>query len=142
MRVMAYLGALLPILALWGCFLWWRRTTARVARLFLWVGTWAFLAPFAMNTAGWLLTENGRQPWVVQGLLLTQDGNSPSVSLTEVALSLGTFWVLYLVLGIVWAIPDAALRQARRSSQVRDESERPTTRARPPRHRLSRTEVH
>ena len=25
MRVMAYLGALLPILALWGCFLWWRR---------------------------------------------------------------------------------------------------------------------
>ena len=44
-----------------------------------------------MNTAGWLLTENGRQPWVVQGLLLTRNGNSPSVSLTEVALSLGTF---------------------------------------------------
>ena len=59
--------------------------------MFLWVGTWAFLAPFAMNTAGWLLTENGRQPWVVQGLLLTKDGNSPSVSLTEVALSLGIF---------------------------------------------------
>ena len=57
-----------------------------------------------MNTAGWLLTENGRQPWVVQGLLLTQDGNSPSVSLTEVALSLGTFVVLYLALGIVWAV--------------------------------------
>ena len=57
-----------------------------------------------MNTAGWLLTENGRQPWVVQGLLLTQDGNSPSVSVTEVAVSLGIFVVLYLVLGIVWAI--------------------------------------
>jgi cytochrome d ubiquinol oxidase subunit I len=101
MRVMAYLGAVLPILALWGCFLWWRRKLL-TSRLFLWVGTWAFLAPFAMNTAGWLLTENGRQPWVVQGLLLTKDGNSPSVGLSEVALSLGIFWVLYLVLGVVW----------------------------------------
>ncbi len=101
MRVMAYLGSVLPILALWGCFLWWRRKLL-TARLFLWVGTWAFLAPFLMNTAGWLLTENGRQPWVVQGLLLTKDGNSPSVSLAEVALSLGIFWVLYLVLGVVW----------------------------------------
>ena len=71
MRVMAYLGSVLPILALWGCFLWWRRRLL-TARFFLWVGTWAFLAPFAMNTAGWLLTENGRQPWVVQGLLLHQ----------------------------------------------------------------------
>ena len=112
MRVMAYLGALLPILALWGCFLWWRRRLES-ARLFLWVGTWAFLAPFVMNTAGWLLTENGRQPWVVQGLLLTRDGNSPSVSLTEVALSLGTFWVLYVVLGIVWGF--LMLRFSRRA---------------------------
>ena len=35
--------------------------------------------PFVMNTAGWLLTENGRQPWIVQGLQLTKDGVSPSV---------------------------------------------------------------
>ena len=41
-----------------------------------------------MNTAGWLLTENGRQPWVVQGLLLTKNGNSPSVSLADVAFTL------------------------------------------------------
>jgi cytochrome d ubiquinol oxidase subunit I len=101
MRAMAYIGSLLPLLALWGCFLWWRQRLPS-ARLFLWVGTWAFLAPFVMNTAGWLLTENGRQPWVVQGLLLTKEGNSPSVSLTEVAVTLGTFWVMYVVLGVVW----------------------------------------
>ena len=117
MRVMAYLGALLPILALWGCFLWWRRRLES-ARLFLWVGTWAFLAPFVMNTAGWLLTENGRQPWVVQGLLLTRDGNSPSVSLTEVALSLGIFWVLYVVLGIVWGFLMLRFSPSVRSNQV------------------------
>jgi cytochrome bd-type quinol oxidase subunit 1 len=102
MRVMAYIGSVVPVLALWGCFLWWRRRLL-TGRFFLRVGTWAFLAPIAMNTAGWLLTENGRQPWIVQGLLLTKDGNSPSVSFTEVALSLGTFWVMYAVLGVVWA---------------------------------------
>ena len=102
MRVMAYLGSVIPILALWGAWLWRKRRLA-TSRPFLFVATWAGLAPFVMNTAGWLLTENGRQPWVVQGLLLTKDGNSPSVSLTEVAMTLGTFWVLYIALGIVWA---------------------------------------
>lgn len=111
MRVMAYTGSVIPLFAVWG--LWrWRRNRLQESRVFLAVATWAFLAPFAMNTAGWLLTENGRQPWVVQGLLLTEDGNSPSVSATEVALSLGIFVVLYLVLGALWGF--LMLRYARR----------------------------
>ena len=57
-----------------------------------------------MNTAGWLLTENGRQPWIVQGLLLTENANSPSVSYAEVAISLSIFVALYVALGIVWGI--------------------------------------
>lgn len=101
MRTMAYLGSLLPILALWGLWLW-RRRRFETARVFLTVATWAVITPFVMNTAGWLLTENGRQPWVVQGLLSTADGNSPSVSVAEVTTSLAIFWVLYLVLGVVW----------------------------------------
>ena len=44
--------------------------------------------PFVMNTAGWMLTENGRQPWIVQGLMKTADGVSPSVSTTEIWISL------------------------------------------------------
>ena len=40
---------------------------------------WAVPLPFIINTAGWVLTENGRQPWIVQGLQLTKDGVSPSV---------------------------------------------------------------
>ncbi len=117
MRVMAYLGSIIPILALWGAWLWWKRRLA-TSRAFLGIAVWAAAAPFIMNTAGWLLTENGRQPWVVQGLLLTQNGNSPSVSLTEVALSLVTFWVLYLILGIVWAY--LMLRYGRRGLEKVD----------------------
>ena len=101
MRTMAYIGSVLPLLALWGVWLW-RRKRLQTARVFLWVASWAVLAPFIMNTAGWLVTENGRQPWVVQGLLLTQNGNSPSVSATQVIVSLVSFWVLYLILGLVW----------------------------------------
>jgi cytochrome d ubiquinol oxidase subunit I len=101
MRTMAYLGSLLPLLALWGLWLW-RRKKLQTARVFLTVATWAVLTPFVMNTAGWLLTENGRQPWVVQGLLLTENGNSPSVSVAEVTASLVAFWIMYLVLGVVW----------------------------------------
>ena len=45
--------------------------------------------PFVINTAGWLLTENGRQPWIVQGLLWTANGVSPSVGTATIATSLG-----------------------------------------------------
>ena len=115
MRVMAYLGSVLPLLALWGAWLW-RRKRLETSRVFLRVATWAFVTPFIMNTAGWLLTENGRQPWVVQGLLRTEDGNSPSVSLTEVAITLVSFWVLYIAMGIVWGF--LMTRYARRGLEL------------------------
>jgi cytochrome d ubiquinol oxidase subunit I len=52
-----------------------------------------------MNTAGWLLTENGRQPWIVQGLMKTVNANSPSVTSTDIWISLITFVLIYLALG-------------------------------------------
>jgi len=54
-----------------------------------------------MNTAGWLLTESGRQPWIVQGIMLTKNGISPTVSTTWVAISLVAFILLYLTIGVV-----------------------------------------
>ena len=42
-----------------------------------------------------MLTENGRQPWIVQGLMLTQNGVSPSVSATEIWISLVAFWAVF-----------------------------------------------
>ena len=78
-----------------------RRASWPPRRRFLWVATWAAVLPFVMNTAGWLLTESGRQPWIVQGIKLTKNGVSPSVSTTEIAISLGVFVALYIVLGVV-----------------------------------------
>ena len=53
------------------------------------------------STFGWVLTEVGRQPWIVQGLLLTSKANSPNVGTAWLGLSLGVFITLYIVLGTV-----------------------------------------
>ncbi len=58
-------------------------------------------ARFLANTAGWIFTEMERQPWIVFGLLKTGAAGSPSVSLADVALTLGGFTLLYTVLGII-----------------------------------------
>src|SRR5262249_15080281 len=66
MRTMAYLASLIVLLALWGGWLLYRGRL-QASRTFLWLSVWAVFTPFLMNTAGWLLTESGRQPWIVQG---------------------------------------------------------------------------
>jgi cytochrome bd ubiquinol oxidase subunit I len=101
MRVMAYAAGLMLLIGAWG--LWLARRSSRLlrSRRFLWVATWAAVLPFAMNTAGWLLTESGRQPWIVQGIMLTKNGVSPTVSTATIAVSLGIFVLLYVTLGIV-----------------------------------------
>jgi cytochrome d ubiquinol oxidase subunit I len=98
MRTMAGLGTLVLLFALWGG---WLLVTDKLrgSRVFLFVSVWAVLTPFLMNTAGWLLTENGRQPWIVQGLQKTINANSPSVTATDIWISLSAFVVAYILLG-------------------------------------------
>jgi cytochrome bd ubiquinol oxidase subunit I len=98
MRVMAYLGSLIALLALWGAWLVHRGTLAR-SKWFLRASLGAVVTPFVMNTAGWLLTESGRQPWIVQGLMKTIDANSPSVTATDIWISLISFVLIYIALG-------------------------------------------
>jgi cytochrome bd ubiquinol oxidase subunit I len=100
MRVMAYLALIVTLVGLWGLILA-RRKRLATARRFLWCATWLVVLPFLMNTAGWLLTESGRQPWIVQGIMLTKNGLSPSVSTTWLVISLTVFVLLYGALGTV-----------------------------------------
>jgi cytochrome bd-type quinol oxidase subunit 1 len=112
MRVMAYLGALVLLLAIVGLLLL-ANGKLYSTRWFLWLAVWAIPLPFIMNTAGWLLTENGRQPWIVQGLQLTEKAASPSVTAANVVTSIIVFVVLYGALAIVdWVL---MTRYARRT---------------------------
>jgi cytochrome bd ubiquinol oxidase subunit I len=100
MRTMAYLGTLVFLVAALGAFLYWKRRL-ETTRWFNWVAVAAIALPFIAALAGWVLTEMGRQPWIVQGLLQTSDANSPTVSTWTIGLSLGVFIGLYAALGVV-----------------------------------------
>ena len=57
--------------------------------------------PYIANSAGWILAEMGRQPWIVYGLQTVYEGVSASVSGTEVLISLIGFAAVYTVLAVV-----------------------------------------
>ncbi|MEO5654235.1 MAG: cytochrome ubiquinol oxidase subunit I, partial [Marmoricola sp.] len=69
-----------------------------------WLGWLAIGLPFAAvfaNSWGWIFTEMGRQPWVVFGLMTTEQGVSPGVSVFEAATSLLVLTLLYAALAVV-----------------------------------------
>jgi cytochrome bd ubiquinol oxidase subunit I len=81
---------------------------------------------FAAVVAGWITTEVGRQPWVVYGLMRTRDAVSPSLTGTDVAISLVLYGIVYCVIfgvgllfmaRLVCAGPGAAARADRSDLQ-------------------------
>jgi cytochrome d ubiquinol oxidase subunit I len=100
MRGMAYLGSLVFLVLALGALFFWRGTLQR-RRWFLWAGVLTIPLPYLAALSGWVLTEMGRQPWIVWGLLETVNANSPSVSSSTLILSLCVFGALYLVLTII-----------------------------------------
>ncbi len=100
MRVMAFAGVLMFLVAVVGAWLYRKRRLER-ARWFLWTAIVAIAFPYIAATAGWILTEMGRQPWIVNDLLKTSDANSPSVSTAWLTISLVFFVCLYVGLGVV-----------------------------------------
>lgn len=65
------------------------------------VAIWTAPVPLVAALVGWVFTEMGRQPWLVFGLMKTEDGVSPGVSGLEVLISLIAFTLIYGVLAVV-----------------------------------------
>jgi cytochrome d ubiquinol oxidase subunit I len=99
-RIMTGIGFLCFLLSAYGLYLLWRDRLESSHR-YLRVMTWAIALPFIANSFGWIFTEMGRQPWVVQGLLLTVKSASPNVSAWMVGTTLTGFVLLYAVLAAV-----------------------------------------
>ena len=96
-RAMVGSGFLMLALVGYGLYLSIKKRITEVP-WFLKVLPFAIALPYIANTAGWLMTELGRQPWIVFGLQRTEDAVSPNVSTGMVALSLLLFAVVYGVL--------------------------------------------
>ena len=99
-RGMVGVGLLMGLLALFALYLVMRNKIEN-NRLFLKVLPWAILLPYIANTCGWLMTELGRQPWIVFGLMKTEQGVSNVVSGASVLISLVLFTVVYGALMVV-----------------------------------------
>jgi cytochrome d ubiquinol oxidase subunit I len=95
-RVMVGAGVLMIGLAAWALILALRKRFT--PGIFLRWLPLAVALPYLANSAGWLLTELGRQPWIVVGLMKTEQGVSVAVSSTEVALSFVAYTLVYAAL--------------------------------------------
>jgi cytochrome bd ubiquinol oxidase subunit I len=93
-RIMVGLGFLMALLAVVGWWMWAKKKLVLTNKL--WMGFFfALFLPYIANTTGWLLTELGRQPWVVYGLLKTADAVSPTLTSGMVLTSLIVFTLVY-----------------------------------------------
>jgi cytochrome bd ubiquinol oxidase subunit I len=101
-------------------FLFITRKTYENARWMKWV-PWVIVLPYIANSSGWILTEMGRQPWIVQGLLTVDKAVSPNLTTVDLLISLIGYGLVYGSLGVAmfylmkkYAIagPDAALHES------------------------------
>ncbi|RWR20041.1 cytochrome ubiquinol oxidase subunit I [Microbacterium enclense] len=92
------LAALVSVVGLWVT----RKNAKRAVAPWMWrVAIWAAPLPLLGSLVGWVFTEMGRQPWIVFGLMLTEDGVSPSVPGWSVLISLVAFTAIYATLAVV-----------------------------------------
>lgn len=102
-RIMVGLGTFFIGIMTLAAFLLWRRKLFE-SRWMLWVLMLAMPFPFIANTAGWYTAEMGRQPWIVYGLLRTEEGVSPLVSSGTVLFTLIGFAGMYLIMGLLYIL--------------------------------------
>lgn len=105
-RIMVGAGLLTALLALLG--MWLLRRGRLPSNRWVWrAGVLAIALPFVGNSAGWIFTEMGRQPWSVYGVLKTAASVSPGVGATSMLISVIALTALYGVLlvieaGLMW----------------------------------------
>ncbi len=108
-QVMVALGSAMALVGLFAGWVTWRRkdvtTNRTLLRALVIVTPFGFIA----TEAGWIVTEVGRQPWVVQGIMRTSDAVTPMPGL---AVPMTLFTLLYIGLGaIVVALMTSLVRE-------------------------------
>jgi cytochrome d ubiquinol oxidase subunit I len=109
-QVMVFCGLGMMAIAGWGGYLWWRRSSVSSSSAFL--GTLVLAMPLGVVAieSGWVVTEVGRQPWIIQGVLKTADAVTPMPGLL---LPLILFTLIYVFLAVVVSL--LLIRQFRAS---------------------------
>lgn len=112
--LMVGVGVALLALGAWAGLSWWRRRDLPRSRWFLRAGAVSGAAAVLALESGWVVTEVGRQPWIVYGILRTSDAVNPAP---------GLVWGFALVAAVYVALTVATvyvLRRMTRSTPVPD----------------------
>ena len=118
-RIMMAFGVLMILITAY--FVWANmRGDITKAKWMKWV-PWVLILPYLANASGWILTEMGRQPWIVYGLLKVEDAVSPNLTTVDLLISLIGYTVVYgtLAVSMVYLMkkyaiagPDAAMHES------------------------------
>ncbi len=97
-QLMVGIGTALLALGVWYAAAWWKRRDLPHSRWFWRFSALAGIGAVAAMELGWIVTEVGRQPWIVQGLVRTSDAvsNADGIVITAVSIS-----IVYLVLSVI-----------------------------------------
>ena len=118
-RIMMAFGVLMILIT---AYLVWANMRGDItkAKWMKWV-PWLLILPYLANASGWILTEMGRQPWIVYGLLKVEDAVSPNLTTLDLLISLIGYTVVYgsLAVSMVYLMkkyaiagPDAAMHES------------------------------
>ncbi len=100
-HIMVAIGMALIFLTLFASFLMWRGKFF-TKKWLLWIFVFAVFLPQIANQVGWFAAEMGRQPWVVYGLLRTDQAFSQAVSENQILFSLILFFLVYALLFVLF----------------------------------------
>jgi cytochrome d ubiquinol oxidase subunit I len=99
-QIMVGLGTYMALVSLWIVWCWVRRRDVAASRWRLRAVALGAPMGFIAIEAGWTVTEVGRQPWIIQGVLRTADAVTPMPGLVVPFL---LFTLLYCFLGVIVA---------------------------------------
>jgi cytochrome d ubiquinol oxidase subunit I len=100
-QVMVGCGLVMLALAAWAAWLLARKKPLAGERRFLWAATAGAPLGLCAVEAGWIVTEVGRQPWIIVGVMRTADAVTPMPNLV---ISLAITSGVYLLLGVIVAV--------------------------------------
>ncbi|MFW5926771.1 MAG: cytochrome ubiquinol oxidase subunit I [Wenzhouxiangella sp.] len=95
-RIMVALGIIFIVISIAGA-IQVLRGRLEASRRLLRALTWMIPLPFVAVLAGWFVTEVGRQPWIVYGMMRLEEGMTPSISGGMVLITLIGYVAVYAV---------------------------------------------
>lgn len=103
-QVMVGMGMLMMAVALWGAVRWWKKRDALPeSKWFLRALVLAAPAGMIAIEAGWTVTEVGRQPWIIYGVMRTKDAVTPMPGLIVPFIAF-TLLYIFLAIIVVWLL--------------------------------------